>query len=150
MGRPSWSLMSVLFCCYTADPVGRVCQLQHFLQHRIERRAKPCQYIGKFELPVPSIIGAVEKRAACVAASTGIQTSPRGRRQLERTRGGHDTHTNDGLPPYPVQMQVDGGVWVGLPLDRGRRWTLLGRQSAVSRHNPVAGAECFTVARFSI
>jgi len=58
-------------------------------------------------------MGAVDNRAASVTAFKFIHRSPRVRRLSGRTRTTHHTHTVRGAPPYPVQRQVDGGVWVG-------------------------------------
>ena len=83
--------------------------------------AKLWKYKANLELPVPSIIGAEDKRAASVAAFKGIQRSPRGRQQMERARCAHHTHTRDVPPPYPVQRQAFGGDWDGLSARREKR-----------------------------
>ena len=83
--------------------------------------AKPSEEEGKFELPVPSIIGAEDKRAASVAAFKGIQRSPRVRSLPERTRFARHTRTRDVPLPCPVQRQAFGGVWDGLSASLEKR-----------------------------
>ena len=57
-----------------------------FLQHRLPSPSKTLTIKGKFKPPVPSIMGAVDKRAASVAAFKGIQRSPRVRPRSQRSR----------------------------------------------------------------
>ena len=58
-------------------------------------------------------MGAVENRAASVAAFKGIFRSPRGRQHLGQSRRAHHTHNRDVPPPRPVQRQAFGGNWAG-------------------------------------
>lgn len=59
----------------------------------------------------PSIIGAIDNRAAWVAAFKGIQRSPWVRQHLGRALSAHNTHTRDAPLPHPVQRQAFGGSW---------------------------------------
>lgn len=58
-------------------------------------------------------MGAIDNRAALVAAFKGIQRSPWGCPHLGRTRRAHHTHTRDVPPPCPVERQAFGGFWAG-------------------------------------
>ena len=111
-----------IFCLLFERTTGT--DLQHDLQHGLQHDRKKLKFHRLFELSVQSIIGAVDNRAAAVAALLGIQRSPRVRPLPERTRTAHCTHVAYVPPPHPVQRQEDGGVWVGVPRNKGDRWTL--------------------------
>jgi len=101
-----------IFCLLFVRMTGTY--LQHDLQHELQHDLKKLKNHRLFEPSVQSIIGAVDNRAAAVAALLGIQRSPRGRQDLGRTGSAHYTHTRNMPLPCPVQRQAFGGERDGL------------------------------------